>query len=80
MSETTAATKTALSTLDSLEARLQKVQWYLGGSEEASDTLRAVAVQGQEYTVRARLARLEGSLGKLSDRSTVVRDLLGLGS
>lgn len=80
MNEATTATKTALSTLDSLEARLQKVQWYLGGSEEASDSLQAAAAQGQDHTVQARLARLEGNLGTLSARSPVVRDLLRLGS
>ena len=78
MSET--ATKTALATLNSLEARLQKVQWYLSGSDEVEDTLQGVNAQGQDYTVQARLARLENSLGKLSSRSSVVRDLLKLRS
>ena len=78
MSET--ATKTALATLNSLEARLQKVQWYLSGSDEVEDTLQGVIAQGQDYTVQARLARLENNLGKLSSRSSVVRDLLKLRS
>lgn len=78
MSET--ATKTALATLDSLEVRLQKVQWYLSGSDEAEDILHEVTAQGQDYTVQARLARLENNLGKLSSRSPVVRDLLKLRS
>ncbi|CAF9924978.1 hypothetical protein IMSHALPRED_006342 [Imshaugia aleurites] len=65
MSET--ATKTALATLQSLEARLQKVQWYLSGSgsDEVEDTLRGVRAQGQDHTVQARLARLKNNLGKL---------------
>lgn len=81
MSET--ATKTALATLDSLEARLQKVQWYLGGNDEVEDileTLQGVTAQGQDYTIQARLARLENNLGKLSSRWPVVRDLLRLSS
>ena len=78
MNET--ATATALATLDSLEARLQKVQWYLSGSNEMEDTLQGVVAQGQDYTVQARLARLENNLGKLSSRSPVVRDLLKLRS
>lgn len=78
MSETT--TRTALATLDSLEARLQKVQWYLSGSDEVEDTLQGVIVQGQDYTVQARLARLENNLSKLSSRSSVVQDLLKLRS
>ena len=83
MSETTP--QTALATLDSLQARLQKVQWYLGGGggdEEVEDALVSDGVtgQGRDHTVRARLARLEDSLGKLSSRSGVVRDLLRLRS
>ena len=78
MSDT--ATKTALATLDSLEARLQKVQWYLSGSDEVEDILRGVTAQGQGYTVQARLDRLENDLGKLSSASPVVRDLLKLRS
>lgn len=78
MSET--STKTALATLDSLEARLQKVQWYLSGDVEVEDdtTLREVTAQGHDYTVQNRIARLENGLGKLSSRSPVVRDLLQL--
>lgn len=78
MSET--STKTALAILDSLEARLQKVQWYLSGDDEveADTTLREVTAQGHDYTVQSRLARLENGLGKLCSRSPVVRDLLQL--
>ncbi len=72
------ATKTALTTLDSLEARLRKIQWYLSGNDEAEDTLQKVTAQGHDYTVHARLARLEHDLGRLSSRSPVVRDLLRL--
>ena len=73
------STKTALATLDSLEERLRKVQWYLSGSDEVEDdTLQEVTAQGHDHTVHARLARLENGLGKLSSRSSVVRDLLKL--
>ena len=76
MSET--PTKIAQATLDSLEARLRKVQWYLSGSDsdKVEDTLREVR---PDDTVQARLARLEKDLGKLSSRSAVVRNLLKLG-
>ena len=75
MSET--PTKTAHATLDSLEARLRKVQWYLSGNDgdKVEDTLRGVRA---DDTVQARLVRLEKDLGKLSSRSAVVRDLLKL--
>ena len=71
-------TQTALATLDSLQARLQRVQWFLSGSDEAEDVLRGVAAQGQDHTVQARLAQLENGLRKLSSKSPVVRDLLKL--
>lgn len=76
MSET--PIKTAQATLDSLEARLRNVQWYLSGSDgdKVEDTLREVTAGD---SVRARLARLEKDLGKLSSRSAVVRNLLKLG-
>lgn len=72
--------QTALATLDSLEARLQKVQWYLSGTDHVEDVLQKVIAQGQDYTVQVRLARLKNNLGKLSSRSPVVRDLLNLRS
>ena len=70
--------RTAQATLDSLEARLRKVQWYLSGSDgdKVEDTLREVKAGD---SVRVRLARLEKDLGKLSSRSVVVRNLLKLG-
>ena len=70
-------TETARATLDSLEARLRKVLWYLSGSDgdKVEDTLRGVKA---DETVQARLVRLEKELGKLSSRSAVVRDLLRL--
>lgn len=71
-------TQTALATLDSLQARLQRVEWYLSGSDEAEDILRGVTAQGPDHSVQARLARLENGLRKLSLKSPVVRDLLKL--
>ena len=73
-------TKTALLTLASLEARLQKLQWYLSGSDEADDILRRVISQGRDHTIQARLTRLESNLSELCSRSPVVRDLLKLRS
>lgn len=73
-----AARTTALATLDSLELRLQRVEYYLSGSDNTEDILQQVAARGQDHTVQARLARLEQGLGKLSLRSHVVGDLLTL--
>ena len=70
--------RTAIETLDSLESRLQRIEWHLSGSDEVEEVLQNVVTQGKDYTVQARLARLESNLGKLSSRSPVVRQLLQL--
>ena len=72
------ATKTALATLDSLEPRLQKVRWYLSGSDEVEGTLEQVTEKGRDYSVQARLARLETKLDNLSSKSLAVRGILKL--
>lgn len=68
--------KTALETLDALESRIQRVGWYLSGSDEVEESLQQVAAQGRDQIVQARLARLEHKLGQLSSKSQVVHDLL----
>ena len=70
--------KAALETLDALESRIERVGWYLSGSDEVEESLQQVAAQGRDQTVQARLARLENKLGQLSSKSQVVRDLLKL--
>lgn len=68
----------ALATLVSLEDRLQRLEWYLSGSDEVQDTLQRVAEQGRDRTVQARLAGLESSLERLSAQSPTVNTLLQL--
>jgi len=68
----------ALATLVSLEDRLQRLEWYLSGSDEVEDTLQRVAEQGRDRTVQARLAGLESSLERLSAQSPTVNTLLQL--
>ncbi|KAL2050482.1 hypothetical protein ABVK25_009316 [Lepraria finkii] len=68
--------KTALETLDALESRIQRVGWYLSGSDVVEESLQQVAAQGRDQIVQARLARLENKLGQLSSKSQVVHDLL----
>ncbi len=70
--------QTTLATLDSLEGRLRKVEWYLSGSDNVADTLQQVASQGQDKTVQARLARLENNLQNLSASSPEVNELVKL--
>jgi hypothetical protein len=68
----------ALETLDALESRLQRVEWFLSGSDEAEESLHQVVARGRDQTVQGRLAGLESNLGKLSLNSQVVRDILVL--
>ena len=75
---TNLSTSTALETLDALESRIQRVEWYLSGSDEVEDALQEVSAQGRDQTVQSRLARLENNLGKLSSSSQVVSGLLRL--
>lgn len=70
--------KTALATLDSLEHRLRKVEWYLSGSDDVGDALQQVASQGPDSTVQARLAKLENNLQRMSARSADVNELVKL--
>lgn len=75
---TDGSTRIALETLDALESRLQRVNWYLSGDNEEGGVLQNVKGEGRDQTVQARLARLENDLGKLSSRSHEVRELLNL--
>ena len=69
---------TALATLNSLEDRIEKIEWYLSGSNEAADVLQHVVDQGRDNTVKARLGRLESNLDRLTVRSPVLDSLLKL--
>ena len=75
---TDGSTRIALETLDALESRLQRVNWYLSGDNEGGEVLQNVKAEGRDQTVQARLVRLENDLGKLSSRSHEVRELLNL--
>lgn len=68
----------ALASLNSLEDRLRRVEWYLSGDDDPANTLQHVANQGPDETVQARLARLERNLNELSTRSPEINDLLKL--
>ena len=72
------AKDTALATLDSLEDRLRRVEWYLSGSNEVDDNLQKVVNEGNNDTILARLAELESNLDRLSAHSPTVNALLKL--
>ncbi|KAH6675125.1 hypothetical protein B0J14DRAFT_29477 [Halenospora varia] len=66
--------KTALETIDLLEARLKRIEYAVCGHVETA------AVEGQKNSAIKRLASLEHSLHQLASRSRVVQDLLKLHS
>ena len=80
---------TALSTLNALEQRLDRLTFYLcgddggksyeaRGSSEESRSLHAAASPGGAASAQARIAALENKLSRLASRSTAVRELLQL--
>ncbi|KAH8647427.1 hypothetical protein BGZ60DRAFT_474486 [Tricladium varicosporioides] len=66
--------KTALETIDLLEARLKRIEYAVCGHIETA------VVEGQKNPAVKRLALLEHSLHQLASRSRVVQDLLKLHS
>ena len=66
----------AIATLDDLQARLRRLEYYLSGSDDAQLRLEAAVSQGKDHTVMARLSTLQHTLHNLSERSPVVHDLL----
>lgn len=69
---------TVIATLESLEERLRRVEWYLSDNAHVSDTPQDSVNKEKDQSVNARLANLENKLGQLSASSPVVYDLLRL--
>ncbi len=73
-----AVDRTALETLESLEFRMQRVGFFLGGSHEAGEVSQHMKSQEKDHSVHSRLSNLESNLDRLISRSAVVRELLQL--
>ena len=69
---------TATATLDDLQERLQRLEFFLSGSDAPQKPLEAAISQGRDYTITERMARLERKLNSMSEQSPVVHDLLQL--
>ena len=65
--------KTALETIDLLEARLKRIEYAVCGHVD-----EATISNGEENNAAKRLGELEHSLHQLAMRSRVVQDLLQL--
>lgn len=61
--------KTAVETIDLLEARLRRIEYALGGSQVQADSKLSAA---------RRITNLEHTLHQLASKSSVVQDLLRL--
>ncbi|KAL8838189.1 MAG: hypothetical protein Q9170_002232 [Blastenia crenularia] len=70
--------QTALDTLDDLQYRLQRLEYFVSGSDDAQNSLENVVSRGREHSITARLAKLEHTLHSLSERSPVIHELLQL--
>ncbi|KAL8751087.1 MAG: hypothetical protein Q9199_006653 [Rusavskia elegans] len=66
----------AMDSIENLEARLRRLEYYLSGSDDAQPPLEAAVSKGRDHTVMARLSTLEHTLHDMSERSSVVHDLL----
>ncbi len=70
--------QTARGTVDLLEQRLRRIEYFLTGHDPAQESLQEAVAEGKDRTVLTRLAKVENSLAKLASSSPVVEDLLKL--
>lgn len=70
--------QTARDTVDLLEQRLRRIEYFLTGHDPAQESLQEAVAEGKDRTVLTRLAKVENSLAKLASSSPVVEDLLKL--
>ncbi|KAI4144936.1 MAG: hypothetical protein L6R39_003972 [Caloplaca ligustica] len=76
--ETGQALETALATLDNLQYRLRRLEYFISGSDDAEGPLEAAVAKGRDHSIMARLAKLEHTLYSMSERLPVVHELLQL--
>lgn len=72
------AHQTALATLDSLQYRIQRLEYFISGSDDAHKPLEAAASKGREHNITSRLAKLEHKLHSISENSPIIQELLQL--
>lgn len=68
----------ALDMLDDLQHRLQRLEFFLSGSDDPQKPLEAVISKGRDHTITTRLAGLERKLSSMSEQSPIIHDLLQL--
>lgn len=70
------AYETAITSIEDLELRLRRLEYYLSGSDDPRPSLETAVSKGRDHTVTARLSTLERRLHNMSESSPVVHDLL----
>lgn len=70
--------RTAKGTVNLLEQRLRRIEFFLSGHDHAQESLHKAATEGKDRTVLTRLSEVEDNLAKLASNSPVVNDLLKL--
>ncbi len=70
--------QTARETVDLLEQRLRRIEYFLTGHDPAQEPLQEAAAEGKNRTVLTRLSKVENDLAELATNSPVVNDLLKL--
>ncbi|KAI4185167.1 MAG: hypothetical protein LQ346_005965 [Caloplaca aetnensis] len=70
--------ETTLTTLDNLQYRLQRLEYFISGSDDAQEPLAAVVSKGREHNIISRLAKLEHTWHSISEKYPVIQGLLQL--
>ena len=70
------AYEAAIISVEDLEIRLRRLEYYLSGSDDPQPSLKATVTKGRDHTVAARLSTLERRLHNMSENSPVIHDLL----
>ncbi|KAL8900419.1 MAG: hypothetical protein Q9207_005709 [Kuettlingeria erythrocarpa] len=70
---------TTISTVNNLQYRLQRLEYFISGSDDAQEPLAAVVSKGREHNIRSRIAKLKRTLHSISDKYPVIQELLRLG-
>lgn len=69
---------TGITTLENLQYRLQRLEYFISGSDNAQEPLEAVISKGREHNITSQLAKLEKTLHSLSEQSPIIDELLQL--
>ncbi|KAL8974036.1 MAG: hypothetical protein Q9197_001732 [Variospora fuerteventurae] len=76
--ETRDTHETGITTLENLQYRLQRLEYFISGSDNAQEPLEAVISKGREHNITSQLAKLEKTLHSLSEQSPIIDELLQL--